>query len=158
MLRSVVAIMGTVALAVGFAQILRPGTWPVLARALVAGEYVTSCGLVAIWAGIALLVAGVRHLVRIPLFVIVVGGYFIIFGVVMFVYPDYVRDKIWELYLYKSPSVQTVITIAGAVVRAAIGALLLYAGLVAPKAKEPVLAIPVRRDAAQPEDSEQVEK
>ena len=53
MLRSVVAIMGTVALAFGFAQILSPGTWPALARALVAGEYVTSCGLVAIVAGLA---------------------------------------------------------------------------------------------------------
>jgi len=158
MLRSVVAIMGTVALAVGFAQILRPGTWPVLARALVAGEYVTSCGLVAIVAGVALLVAGVRHLVRIPLFVIVVGGVYLIAGVVMFVYPNYVRDMIWALYLYKSPSVQTVITIAGAVLRAAIGALLLYAGLVAPKAREPAPAIPVRRSAAQPEKGEQAEE
>jgi hypothetical protein len=100
----------------------------------------------------------VRHLVRIPLFVIVVGGYFIIFGVVMFVYPNFVRDVIWRFYLYKSPPVQTGITIAGAILRAAIGALLLYAGLVAPKAKEPAPAIPVRPSATQPEKGEQVEE
>ena len=158
MLRHVVAIIGTVMLAVAFAQILRPEYPPEFARALVAGEYMPSVGLIAFIAGLTLLIAGVRHLVRIPLAVILVGGYAIIGGAVTFVYPDFVRDLIWKLYLYRSPSAQTMITITSAVVRAAVGALLLYAGLVAPKARRPAPAIPVSQEVAQPEKGEQPEQ
>jgi hypothetical protein len=158
MLRYVVAIIGTMMLAVAFAQILRPAMSADAARALVEGEYMTSLGLIAFVMGLVLLIAGVRHLVRIPLVVILVGGYAIIGGVVTFVHPDLVRNLIRKLYLYRSPSAQTMITIASAVVRAAVGALLLYAGLVAPKARTLVAVIPVRAAVSEPEKGEQTKE
>jgi len=132
MLRNAIAIIGTIVLSVGFAQLIRPGTWPMVARSLVVSEYVTTCGLVAIAVGLILLVAGVRHIIRLPLFVIIIGGCVIIVGTIMFVYPEVARDFIWKWYLGMGPSIQTAITIGGAAVRMAVGGLLMYAGLAPP--------------------------
>ena len=144
MLRNAVAIIGTIGLSVGFAQFIRPATWPLIVRSLVVSEYVTTCGLVAIVVGLVLLVAGVRHLVRLPLFVIIVGGCAVIVGTIMFVYPGVARNFIWEMYLGKGHFAQIAITIGGAAVRMAVGGLLLYAGLAPPRRKE--AATPIRAD------------
>ena len=141
--RKIVAILGAIAVVAGVFDIVRPQLTLAAAQAVTKSDYMSAMGLLAIFIGLALALAGLRHEVRIPLFVTIVGGVAIIFGAMFFVHPQTIRRLLDTLWFDRGDTLRNVITVTRGIVRVIVGVLLLYSALVPPQEAE--LAVPIRR-------------
>ena len=148
MSRATVAVFGALMMCVGVLLIIVPHRTMATARTVLDSEYLTALGLLEIVIGVALLVAGLRHLVRIPLFVTVVGGVLVLMGVLVLAHPVFTRDLMGAVFFRRGHGFQTAMAYAGGALRLAVGALLLYSAL--PQRREEP-AVPIR--TVQPEEA-----
>lgn len=127
-IRRIVFALGLLAVIVGLSQTAFPSWWIGVSPKLVASTALcVGWGLFAGIVGVALIVAALRRLVGLGLFVLILGGLMLAGGVTFVVHPAFARDIVGAFVVNPAPSLRIAITFGAGVVRVILGALLLFA-------------------------------
>lgn len=135
-IRRIVGAFSVLLVLIGLSEIVLPGwaTW-VAQRLIVRiglfghSDYVwlRLAGLFAAAMGVVLIVAYLRHLIGLRLFVLVIGIYAIAGGFVMFAGPPLMVDVLKTVFLNRGAGFQLAVLWVSGLIRIALGCALLYA-------------------------------
>lgn len=132
-LRRIIGVVGALIILVGGMEIVFPVFTIALTRSLAHVPYLRIAGAVGVVMGAILVVAYARKLVGLRLFVVILGTYMIIAGLVTLAGPELVRDLIHALLLRRGPGFQMMILWVSGLIRIALGCALLYAVIKPPQ-------------------------
>lgn len=137
MTRVLVAALGVFTIAVGILQVWTPKRAIQATHLVMGSEYLTAIGLLGLVIGLAFVQAGLRRMVRIPLYVTIFGALLFLGGAMALAHPASTRHFVERMFFHRSTAYQTTATFAGGCLRVILGALLVYAGVMPPQASRP---------------------
>ncbi len=132
-IRRIVGILGLVILLVGLMEIALPVFSVSLTRSLAHPLALRVTGAVGLVIGVILLIAWAKRLVGLRLFMLILGIYVVVAGLVTLSGPELVRDLIYALLLRRGPGFQLMILWISGTVRIALGCAVMYAALRPPQ-------------------------
>lgn len=126
-IRRIVGFLGVLICLVGLAEVMFPEWARIATDYIVAPTWLRLSGVFGMAMGIVLVIAALKRLVGLRLFVLILGVYSIAVSLVVFVGPALIQDLINALFLYRTPEFQLTMLWISGLMRIAIGAALLYA-------------------------------
>ena len=127
MIRRIVGVLGLLIVVVGLAEIVFLDWARGFAQSFAQPVWLRLTGMVGVAAGVVFVIASAKRLVGLRLFVLILGIYAIVAGLVIFASPDFGRDLMDALLLKRSAESQLTILWASGLARIAIGCALIYA-------------------------------
>lgn len=126
-IRRIVSVIGFIVVLAGLIEILFP-VWTVnMAVSLYRIIPLRIAGSIGLAMGVVLVIAALKQQVRIRIFVLVLGGLFILFSIVAVAEPGLIRDLGYALVLRRSWGFQLAVLWITGLIRISIGSALLYA-------------------------------
>jgi hypothetical protein len=135
-MRWIIRVFGALLILIGLSEIVLPGwvTWVtrrLIVRIGLFGQtdyvWLRLGGLVMAALGVTLIVAYLRRLIGLRLFVLILGIYAVAGGLVMFAAPPFMVDVLKTVFLNRGPVVQATVLWTSGLIRMAIGVALIYA-------------------------------
>ena len=126
-IRRIVAVLAVLIILVGLMEIIFPDRSRALTESLMRLTPLRLTGVVGIAMGVVMVIAAVKRLVGLRLFVLIVGIYAMAASLVCFTSPALISDLVDALYLKREVGFQSTVLWASGLLRIGIGAALLYA-------------------------------
>ena len=135
LLRRIVGVFAVLVILAGLAEIIFPNFAIDLSRTMTRLLWLRVAGAFSIVFGVLLIVAYLQRAVEIRVFVLVLGIYAIVAGLVVIAGPDLIRDLVYALLIRRGPGFQCAVLWVTGLIRIAIGCALIYALLKTPRIK-----------------------
>lgn len=135
MIRCMVGIFAALILLAGASQIVFAYWWLDRIEAMTAPALLRLWGILAVAIGILLVVASIKKQVGLRLFVLILGLYVLVSGVVTFAGPSLMRDLVEALVLKRTLQFQVTMLWTAGLLRIGLGGALLYAAIRLPRAQ-----------------------
>jgi hypothetical protein len=126
-LRWIVLIIGVLVLLLGVSQIFWASWWLSILPSVMALQTLRILGIVALVIGVTLTLAAARRAVGLRILVYILGLLMLISGIALVIDPMFMKNTVYSFFLNKEPGPQMMLTRIGGVIRALIGAALIYA-------------------------------
>lgn len=128
-LRAFVGILGIVIVLVGLMEIIAPGQIVSLSTSLMRPTAVRALGVMELVLGLLLIAAGLRRVVGLTTYVLILGSYLALLSVVLLVAPDRLIDMVHKSFLDVPPATQTIVLWLSGLLRMLLGAALFWAAM-----------------------------
>ena len=125
-LRRIVLLIGVLVLILGLSQVVAAQWWLRVMPSILTLPSLRINGVVDLMMGIALLAAAARREVSLRIFLLILGVLSLLGGVAMLACPAAMREAVNSFFLSRPHSSQLTMTMVSGVVRAIVGALLIY--------------------------------
>jgi hypothetical protein len=126
LIRRIVLVLGVLVVLIGLSQVLAASWWLRIMPGMMGSHGMRILGIVALLIGAVLVDAWIRRAVGLRPFVLVIGALMLVGGVVLLINPG-TMNAMWASFMNRPHESQMTMTWIAGLVRAAIGALLVYA-------------------------------
>ena len=135
-MRKVLYVLAALVIVVGLSQFVYPGWWMQRMSEWVDASWFALLGFLALIFGVLVILGVLLHMMALRGFFLVLGLLTLIVGGVMLASPALMRDFCYAVFLNRSSGYQFVMTRVAGLARMAVGLVMLYALIKAPR-REP---------------------